>query len=49
MFLAERVKFIIIKGPKFHQEPRKARHTKQAIFTNAVDTKVGEYAWKSLW
>ena len=34
MFLAERVQLI-----------RKARHTKQGVFTHA-DTKIGEHAWK---
>ena len=46
LFLAERVQLILTEGPKLPQEPRKTRHTKQAVFTHAVDTKVGEHAWK---
>ena len=46
MFLAERVQLIITEGPKLPQDPRKVRRTKQAVFTNAVATKVGEHAWK---
>ena len=46
LFLAERVQIILTDGPKLPQEPRKTRRTKQTVFAHAVDTKVGDHAWK---